>query len=291
MREILGTGRALVEMECDGRALMSTWTAPDRTQELIKLPVTEEMRGGVTLRITYVRENRAYVHQSIVEVPWTNKRLAVKWESFRSKLMPGQKETWTAVVTGPDAKRTAAEMVATLYDASLDQYVRHNWPQMFNVFRSESEWVQTEFQNADRDFQRIRDWHTPKLRPANWTYRSFPSEAMTGADEEAIVLSPFSVDAAGAGGSYRALSTLAGSRVELNASRAPSTPSRPARPSWTNRSLGLHRHNMPAVRTTPVRIWASRGPQEPQRNGLLLPASASPTPTAWCSSNSPCPRR
>ncbi len=213
-----GSGRALVEMECDGRSLMSTWTATDRTQELIKLPVTEEMRGGVTLRITYVRENRAYVHQSVVEVPWSNKKLAVKWESFRSKLMPGQRETWTAVVTGPDAKRAAAEMVATLYDASLDQYERHNWPQMFDVFRRESEWVQTEFQNTDRDFQRIRDWRTPKLRATNWTYRSFPSEAMAGADEEAIVLSPFAVDTGAVAGSYRANSTLAGTRVDLKVS-------------------------------------------------------------------------
>jgi uncharacterized protein YfaS (alpha-2-macroglobulin family) len=121
------TGRAFVELECNGKPLKSYWTASNRTQELIELPITEEMRGGVSMRVTYIRENRAYTFQRIIDVPWSNKHLTVTWEYFRSKLMPGQKETWTAVVTGPDSKRTAAEMVASLYDASLDQYPEPNW--------------------------------------------------------------------------------------------------------------------------------------------------------------------
>ena len=170
------TGRAFVELECDGKVLKSYWTASNRTQELVEQPVTEEMRGGLTLRVTYVRENRAYLNERVVDVPWSNKKLAVKWESFRSKLMPGQKETWTAVVTGPDAKRTAAEMVATLYDASLDQYLPHNWPQAFGVFRHEFDRVNAEFQNAKLDFQHIQGWWQPSYRNVVWNYRAFPPD-------------------------------------------------------------------------------------------------------------------
>lgn len=97
------TGRAFVELVCNGKPLRSYWTKGDSTQELIEQPVTEDLRGGFTLRVTYVRENRAYFNEHIVEVPWDNKRLTVQWETFRSKLQPGQKETWTAVLTGPDA--------------------------------------------------------------------------------------------------------------------------------------------------------------------------------------------
>ena len=61
----------------------------------------------------------------------------MKWEHFVSKLEPGQKETWTAVITGPDAKKAVAEMVAALYDESLDAYLPHNWPQRFGVFRQD----------------------------------------------------------------------------------------------------------------------------------------------------------
>jgi uncharacterized protein YfaS (alpha-2-macroglobulin family) len=189
-------GRAFVELECDGKTLKSYWTAADRTQELIELPVTEKMRGGLTLRVTYVRENRAYFNERIVDVPWSNKQLTVKWESFRPKLTPGQKETWTAVVTGPDATRTAAEMVATLYDASLDQYLPHNWPQRFNMFRRESDRVNAAFQNAKLDFQQIRSgWRTPS-RNVDWIYRALPADMLAyGASDEIIVLDAFSVAA------------------------------------------------------------------------------------------------
>ena len=38
----------------------------------------------------------------------------------------------------PDAKKAVAEMVATLYDQSLDAYLPHDWPAGFGVFRQDS---------------------------------------------------------------------------------------------------------------------------------------------------------
>ncbi len=220
------TGRAFVELECDGQPLKSYWTASNRTQELIEQPVTEEMRGGLTLRVTYVRENRAYFNEHVVAVPWSNKQLTVKWESFRSKLLPGQKETWTAVVTGPDATRTAAEMVATLYDASLDQYLPHSWPQSFSVFRHEKDRVYAEFENGRFNFQNVQSWSQPQPSPVYWDYRAFPPDIIAnlwgygylpapGAarlSEEVVALSPFVVDASEDRISYKATSTLAGGK-------------------------------------------------------------------------------
>ena len=92
------TAWAHVELECRGQVLHAWWTDPNRTQEIIRQPVTEDMRGGFTVRVTFVRENRAYVNERIVSVPWTNKQLTIQWEHFRSLLQPGQKETWTAII-------------------------------------------------------------------------------------------------------------------------------------------------------------------------------------------------
>lgn len=126
-----GTGyeraHAFVEVECRGRLLQSWWTRDGQTQAAIRVAVTEAMRGGFTVRVTRVAENRAYLHEQSVVVPWSDRVLNVRWEHFTSKLLPGQHETWTAVVTGPDAKRAAAEMVATLYDASLDAFAPLGW--------------------------------------------------------------------------------------------------------------------------------------------------------------------
>ena len=168
------TGRAYVELECRGKVLRAWWTDPGKTQEVIEQQVTEDMRGGFTLRITYVRENRAYRNERIVDVPWTNKQLTIQWERFRSLLEPGQEEVWTAIITGPDASKAVAEMVAGMYDASLDQYLPHNWRQSFSGFRSESSRLYSRFENNEVSFRtELYDWYVDYIYD-ELIYRHFP---------------------------------------------------------------------------------------------------------------------
>jgi hypothetical protein len=170
------TGRAYVEVECRGEVLGAWWTDPNRTQEIIEQEVTEDMRGGFTVRATYVRENRAYVNERIVDVPWTNKKLSVQWERFRSLLEPGQEEVWTAIITGPDATGAVAEMVAGMYDASLDQFLRHYWAQGFGGFRTESSRLYSRFENGAVSFRAAAsDWGIDYLS-AELSYRHFPED-------------------------------------------------------------------------------------------------------------------
>lgn len=169
-------GRAFVEIEHRGKTLRGFWTAAGRTQEIIQQPVTEDMRGGFALRVTYVRENRAYLNERIVDVPWTDKKLAVKWEHFNSKLQPGAKETWTAVVTGPDAKTAVAEMVAGLYDASLDAYLPHQWMAAFTGFRQETSRVRSQFENQLQPLQQILSGWRTDTKETTLTYRAFSPE-------------------------------------------------------------------------------------------------------------------
>ena len=118
------------------------------------------MRGGFTVRVTYVRENRGYMENKHVDVPWSNKDLTVKWEHFVNKLEPGKKETYTAVISGPKAHKVAAEMVATMYDASLDAYLPHNWMHKFNVFRQDYSNMGMQFENAAKGLSHIRgNWN------------------------------------------------------------------------------------------------------------------------------------
>lgn len=168
------TGRAYIELECRQQVLGAWWTDSGRTQEPIMVDVTEDMRGGFTLRVTQVRENRAYVTERIVNVPWTNKQLTIRWERFRSLLEPGTPETWTAVITGPDARAAVAEMVAALYDASLDQFLEHDWIQGFNGFRREVSRLGSVFENQALAF-RVLDrftWFSGKA--ASLVYRHYP---------------------------------------------------------------------------------------------------------------------
>jgi hypothetical protein len=169
-------GRAFIEIEHRNKILKSFWTELGATQQPVKQAVTEAMRGGFQLHVTMVRENRAYLTSRKVEVPWTNKNLKVKWEHFVSKLEPGQKETWTAVITGPDAKNAVAEMVAGLYDQSLDAYLPHDWMKDFNVFRQDGSRINSQFENSAHGLsQFVGFWPPPNQKSVTLSYRSFPA--------------------------------------------------------------------------------------------------------------------
>lgn len=174
-------GRAYVEVMHRQKTIQSYWTDASATQVRIEQAVDESMRGGFTVHITFVRENRAYLTSRKVEVPWTNKDLIVKWERFVSKLKPGAEETWTAVVTGPDAKRAVAEVVATLYDAALDAYKPHAWQTAFNVFRQDYSNLNFQFQNMTRSLNHLQGSWPHRHRDGALTFRTFPSNIVAQA--------------------------------------------------------------------------------------------------------------
>ena len=69
--------RAFIEVEHRRKILQSFWTERGLTQLQLKQVVNEAMRGGFTVHVTMVRENRAYLSSHKVNVPWTNKNLTV----------------------------------------------------------------------------------------------------------------------------------------------------------------------------------------------------------------------
>ncbi|MEM1318897.1 MAG: alpha-2-macroglobulin family protein [Bacteroidota bacterium] len=89
--------------------------------------VQESDRGNFEYHLSFVRHNRSYSINQVVRVPWTNKELKVEYATFRDKLYPGQDEEWRIKISGQNTDRVAAEMLVSMYDASLDQFVQHGW--------------------------------------------------------------------------------------------------------------------------------------------------------------------
>ncbi|HJN90207.1 MAG TPA: alpha-2-macroglobulin, partial [Verrucomicrobiota bacterium] len=171
------TGRAFIEVEHRHKITQRFWTKPALTQRLLEVPVTEEMRGGFTVHVTQVRENRMLQRTHHVDVPWSNMKLNVKWERFVSKLRPGQEETWTATITGPDAEHAVAEMVATLYDASLDAFAPHHWQRQFSIYRRDYTTAQFSFANNGTSLHSLLGgWKRKTVNIPSYVYRAFPTE-------------------------------------------------------------------------------------------------------------------
>ncbi|MFM9837370.1 MAG: alpha-2-macroglobulin family protein [Cyclobacteriaceae bacterium] len=119
--------RVLYEIERDGTLLSKEWITLSNEQRLFEIPIREEHRGDVGVHYTFIKDNRLYKESATISVPYSNKVLDVSFESFRDKLQPGQQEQWKILIKGKSAEKIAAEMVATLYDESLDEFRSNSW--------------------------------------------------------------------------------------------------------------------------------------------------------------------
>lgn len=96
----------------------------------------EEYGEALTLQIFYVKNGKTYSQQKDITLKVPEKKLSLQWKTFRDKLQPGQKEEWTLTVNGADGKPSHAELLAVLYDASLEKLNSHNWDLNLNLFRA-----------------------------------------------------------------------------------------------------------------------------------------------------------
>ncbi len=124
-----------VEMVQDGRRVASV----PRPSALIEVPITEAHRGGFVLSVEMVRDHQFLAYAPAIQVPWDDKELKVSFETFRDLMRPGGRETWTVKVTGPSGRDTAvaaAEVLAYMYDRSLDLFAPHAPPSPLGLYAS-----------------------------------------------------------------------------------------------------------------------------------------------------------
>lgn len=131
-----------------------------------KCAVKEEDRGGLSYAWFCVRNNRFYGGTETLAIPWSNKELDIRFETFRDRLLPGQEEVWRLKVSGPDKDRVSAEMVAAMYDASLDQFKPFDWQRI--AFPSRSVYFNMQgspFQTVSLYAQEAGDLASPPFIP------------------------------------------------------------------------------------------------------------------------------
>jgi len=171
-------GRMLVEVSQSGKTLARFWSEPGQTQWPIAVNVAEEHRGGFSIRAWLVRDGRLHLQTLTVDVPWTNKQLSIAWERFTRRVEPAAQEVWRAKIKAGGAGDPAvAEMVATLYDQSLDALAAHDWPNgLANLFRREWDSRVNAFSNGGLPLNQIGGNWEMRYEPVEISYREFRDE-------------------------------------------------------------------------------------------------------------------
>ena len=167
----LPEARLLLEVEREGRITERRSITLAKGQERVEIPVQEGDRGGFAVHVTGVARGRLFSSMQSIEVPWSNKDLKVEWTSFRDKLLPGAKEEWRLKISGPKGEKVAAQVLTTLYDASLDHFVPHQWDVFqWPRYSAKQHW------NAVSSFGVVSGnvISRNKVRMPSWTLRKVP---------------------------------------------------------------------------------------------------------------------
>ncbi|MFY0591746.1 alpha-2-macroglobulin family protein [Roseivirga sp.] len=96
-------------------------------EKTLRLPIKRKDIGGYSIHYLAQSEGMVETGKLNINIPFEEQRIELETTSFRSKLEPGQNETWSFKVKGDQKGKAEAELLASMYDASLDQFVRNDW--------------------------------------------------------------------------------------------------------------------------------------------------------------------
>jgi uncharacterized protein YfaS (alpha-2-macroglobulin family) len=143
-----GTARVLVHSGLPGQSLRLQIFRRERPVEtrtiessqgaqVVEIPIGEDEHGGFSVALSAVRDHQLMRQQEQVIVPWDEKRLKIEFATFRDKVRPRTRETWRVTVKGSDQADVAAgaaELLAYMYDKSLDLFAPHVPPDPLGVY-------------------------------------------------------------------------------------------------------------------------------------------------------------
>ncbi|MBQ6010919.1 MAG: hypothetical protein IJL17_20485 [Kiritimatiellae bacterium] len=150
------TGYGRLTLTQNGKKIYDRTTDPSKPVHYLEFPVGDANRGDIYVETEFLRENRLYHQSARISVPWDNMDIKIKSEHFTSKLVPGTEEKWSFTVSAP------SEMVALMYDKSLDAFVWHNPLLSFGrYFTPRTRWPSTP--HLQNDYQSLYhlDGHFP----------------------------------------------------------------------------------------------------------------------------------
>ncbi len=121
--------RVLLEVEREGKLLRKEWltlNAGEQRRLSIESGAATAV-GALYIHTTQVRDNRLYCHEATVQVAEKPQPLRLSIATFRDRLQPGQQETWRVTIHQANGRPAEAELLATLYDQSLDIFRPHSF--------------------------------------------------------------------------------------------------------------------------------------------------------------------
>jgi len=149
----------------------------------------DETVSRVNLQFQLVAFNDVKTENVDLKIADSKDDLKIETVTFRDKLQPGQKEKWTVKVSGSGKEKINAEVLAGMYDKSLDQFASNSW----NWQRFYSQFFQSSYdlneglsqENFKKNFKYLKNYNinNPQF---NWFNGNILSGRVAGLQIQAM---------------------------------------------------------------------------------------------------------
>ncbi|WOD42297.1 alpha-2-macroglobulin family protein [Hwangdonia lutea] len=116
-----------VSVEKQNKVIKTQIIPLNNNKKTISIPITSDDIGGFSVNYSFAAYNSFQSGSLNIVVPYPKTELEIETTTFRDKLQPGTDETWSFKIKGPQGDKVSAELLASMYDASLDQFKPHAW--------------------------------------------------------------------------------------------------------------------------------------------------------------------
>ena len=171
----------LYEIYSEGRLLRRERLTLSDENRTFRIPYEQEFGKECEVLFTYLKNDHLACSRFSLQKAQTDHKLNIATSSFRDRLTPGQQETWTFTVKDSDGKAVLAEWLASMYDASLDQFGVNTWyfaPGVFsNLFLPSWRYIpqlwRTEYTSFSLYTQYREKFHIPEFAFDTWSFSPF----------------------------------------------------------------------------------------------------------------------
>lgn len=159
----------VVQVEKNHKIIDTQLIQLNNTTKTIKVPVDNEDFGGFSIKYHFVNYNDFQSGNLLINVPEKQEYIEITTNIFRDKLQPGQNETWSFTIKNDKNDAVAAEILASMYDASLDEFKTHNW--QFNPVAPKQPYYSYTISSASKSFKNTNF----NIRNTKRNYYGFPT--------------------------------------------------------------------------------------------------------------------
>ncbi|NCC99574.1 MAG: hypothetical protein EOL95_07735 [Bacteroidia bacterium] len=99
----------------------------DNRNKTVTMPYKNKYGDNLSIRVMSVKNGSVYKDETNMNKEQIDNSISISVESFRDKLEPGDKESWTIRVKDAQGKAIESEVLADMYDLSLDAFASNNW--------------------------------------------------------------------------------------------------------------------------------------------------------------------